>query len=81
MIDSRALLEAVCLTLGAFVLLSEEGTGRALNVVFFSLFCSPSPSASAFCMRASRAAFSFAATASPDSWNVLWVGGFVDLMG
>ncbi len=72
MSDSRALLEAVCRMLGA--LLSEEGTGRALN----AFFCSSSPS---FCMRASLAAFSLAATAAPGNWKALCVGAFVDLVG
>ena len=60
--DSLALDRFVWRTLGAFD--KPAGTGRALNAGFF---CSSSVS---FFVRSSRAALSFAATASPGSWNV-----------
>lgn len=72
MTDSLALLAFVCLTTGA--LLMVDGAGRALNTGFLA-------SSASFCCRASRAAFSFAATASPGSWKVLCVSALVDLGG
>lgn len=71
--DSRALLALVWRTAGA--LLSAEGAGLALKAGLFS------SSNVSFCWRASRAARSFAATASPGSWKELCVGALVDFGG
>ena len=79
-IDSLARLAAVWRTLGVFF--SVLGTGRALKAGFFSseaalsLALEVAAAASRF-KRSSRAAFSFAATASPGSWNELLVGALV----
>jgi hypothetical protein len=76
-IDSLARLAAVWRTLGVFF--SVLGTGRALKAGFFSsidalaLDLEAAAAASRFSL-SSRAAFSFAATASPGSWNELLVG-------
>ena len=76
-IDSLARLAAVWRTLGVFF--SVLGTGRALKAGFFSsdvalsLALVVAAAASRF-NRSSRAAFNFAATASPGSWKELLVG-------
>lgn len=70
---SLARLAAVCRTLGVF--LSVFGAGRALKAGLFSSAAAfeEAAVASRFA-RSSRAAFNFAATASPGSWKVLLVG-------
>lgn len=77
--DSLALLVLVCLTVGgaAFRL---AGTGLALKAGFFSP-SSLCATAASFFERSSRAAFSFAATASPGSWKDDVVGAFRDFGG
>lgn len=72
MILSLALLVLVWRTVGA--LLANDGAGRALKVFFFA-------SSASFCSRASLAALSLAATASPGSWKLLFVGALVDFGG
>ena len=79
-IVSLARLAAVWRTLGVFF--SMLGTGRALKAGFFSsdgalLLALEVAAASSRFKRSSRAAFNFAATASPGSWNELLVGALV----